>query len=49
MLEKEILEQLFRRYYSDMYYLARTLLGEDKEAEDIVCTTDETGHHTTRG
>lgn len=36
MLEKEILEQLFRRYYSDMYYLARTLLGEDKEAEDIV-------------
>lgn len=36
MLEKEILEQLFRRYYSDMYYLARTLLDEDKEAEDIV-------------
>ena len=36
MLEKRILEQLFRRNYSEMIHLARVLLGDDGEAEDVV-------------
>ena len=36
MLEQKILEQLFRQNYSKMIHLARVLLGDDKEAEDIV-------------
>ena len=36
MLKKEILEGLFRQHYSEMFHLARTLLGADEEAEDIV-------------
>ena len=36
MLEQRILEQLFRRNYSEMIYLASVLLGDDKEAEDVV-------------
>ena len=36
MLEKLILEQLFRRNYSEMIRLARVLLGDDEEAEDVV-------------
>ena len=36
MLEQRILEQLFRRNYSEMIHLARVLLGDDEEAEDIV-------------
>ena len=46
MLDKRILEQLFRRNYSEMIHLARVLLGErlrvgasagiDGEAEDVV-------------
>jgi RNA polymerase sigma factor (sigma-70 family) len=36
MLEQRILEQLFRRNYSDMVHLARVLLGDDGEAEDLV-------------
>ena len=36
MLEQRILEQLFRRNYSEMIRLARVLLGNDGEAEDVV-------------
>ena len=36
MLDKRILEQLFRRNYSEMIHLARVMLGDDGEAEDIV-------------
>ena len=36
MLDKRILEQLFRRNYSEMNHLARVLLGDDGEAEDVV-------------
>ena len=36
MLDKRILEQLFRRNYSEMIHLARVLLGNDGEAEDVV-------------
>ena len=36
MLDKRILEQLFRRNYSEMIHLARVLLGDDGEAEDVV-------------
>ena len=36
MLEKRILEQLFRQHYSEMIHLARVLLGNDGEAEDVV-------------
>ena len=36
MLEKRILEQLFRQNYSEMIHLARVLLGDDGEAEDVV-------------
>ena len=36
MLDNRILEQLFRRNYSEMIRLARVLLGDDGEAEDIV-------------
>ena len=36
MLDKKILEQLFRRNYSEMIHLARILLGDDGEAEDVV-------------
>ena len=31
-----MLEQLFRRNYSEMIHLARVLLGDDGEAEDVV-------------
>ena len=36
MLEQRILEQLFRRNYSEMIHLASVLLGNDVEAEDVV-------------
>ena len=36
MLEQRILEQLFRRNYSEMIHLANVLLGDDEEAEDVV-------------
>jgi RNA polymerase sigma factor (sigma-70 family) len=36
MLEQRILEQLFRRNYSEMIHLARVLLGDDGMAEDVV-------------
>ena len=36
MLEQRILEQLFRRNYSEMIHLARVLLNNDEEAEDVV-------------
>ena len=36
MLDNRILEQLFRRNYSEMIHLARVLLGDDSEAEDVV-------------
>ena len=36
MLDKGIIEQLFRRNYSEMIHLARVLLGNDGEAEDVV-------------
>ena len=36
MLEQRILEQLFRRNYSEMIHLARVLLSNDEEAEDVV-------------
>jgi RNA polymerase sigma factor (sigma-70 family) len=36
MLNKKILEGLFRQHYSEMFHLARTLLGADDEAEDVV-------------
>ena len=36
MLEQRILEQLFRRNYSEMIHLASFLLGDDEEAEDVV-------------
>ena len=36
MLEQRILEQLFRRNYSEMIHLARVLLGNGEEAEDVV-------------
>ena len=31
MLKKEIIEGLFRQHYSEMFHLARTLLGADEE------------------
>ena len=36
MLEKRNIEQLFRQNYSEMNHLARVLLGDDEEAEDVV-------------
>ena len=36
MLDKRILEQLFRRNYSEMIHLASVLLGDDEDAEDVV-------------
>jgi len=36
MLDKRTLEQLFRQNYSEMIHLARVLLGNDGEAEDVV-------------
>ena len=33
---KQFIEQLFRRNYSEMIHLACVLLGDDKEAEDVV-------------
>lgn len=36
MLDKRILEGLFRRNYSKMIHLASVLLGDDEEAEDVV-------------
>ena len=36
MLEKRILEGLFRRNYSKMIHLASVLLDDDEEAEDVV-------------
>ena len=36
MLDKRILEQLFRQNYSEMIHPARVLLGDDGEAEDVV-------------
>ena len=36
MLEKRTLERLFRQNYSEMIHLARVLLGNDEEAEDVV-------------
>ena len=36
MLDKRIVEQLFRQNYSEMIHLARVLLGDDGEAEDVV-------------
>ena len=36
MLEQRILEGLFRHNYSEMIQLARDLLGDDGEAEDVV-------------
>ena len=36
MLEQRYLEQLFRQNYSKMIHLARVLLGNDEEAEDVV-------------
>ena len=36
MLEQRILEELFRQNYSEMIHLARVLLGNDDEAEDVV-------------
>ena len=36
MTERTILQGLFCQHYSEMFHLARTLLYEDKEAEDVV-------------
>ena len=36
MLEQRYIEQLFRQNYSKMFHLARVLLGNDGEAEDVV-------------
>ena len=36
MLEKRNIEQLFRQNYSEMNHLARVLLGDDEDAEDVV-------------
>ena len=36
MLDKRILEQLFHQNYSEMIHLARVMLGDDGEAEDVV-------------
>lgn len=36
MLDRKILERLFRQNYSGMIRLASVLLGNDKEAEDVV-------------
>ena len=36
MLEQRILEGLFRQNYSEMIHLARVLLNNDEEAEDVV-------------
>ena len=36
MLDKNILERLFRQYYGKMIRLASILLGDDTEAQDVV-------------
>ena len=36
MLEQRNIEQLFRRNYSEMIHLARVMLGDDGEADDVV-------------
>ena len=36
MIDKTILHRLFCRHYSEMSHLARTLLYDDAEAEDVV-------------
>ena len=36
MLDKNILEGLFRQHYGKMIHLAGTLLGNNDEAEDVV-------------
>ena len=36
MLEQRYIELLFRQNYSKMIHLARVLLGNDEEADDVV-------------
>ena len=36
MIEKTILQELFRQHYNEMIHLAKTLLYSDEEAEDMV-------------
>ena len=36
MLEQRDIELLFRQNYNEMTHLARVLLGNDEEAEDVV-------------
>ena len=36
MLDKNILEDLFRQHYAKMIHLAMTLLGDEAEAQDVV-------------
>ena len=36
MFEHRKIEQLFRQHYGEMIHLARVLLGDDDEAEDVV-------------
>ena len=36
MLDKNILEDLFRQHYGKMMHLACALLGDNEEAEDVV-------------
>ena len=36
MFEHRKIEQLFRQHYAEMIHLARVLLGDDDEAEDVV-------------
>ena len=36
MNDKSILEGLFRQHYGKMIHLARTLLHDDAEAQDVV-------------
>ena len=36
MIDRDTIEQLFRQNYSGMIRLARTLLDDDGEADDIV-------------
>ena len=36
-MEREIIQQLFEQHYAKMYRVARTLLYDEQESEDVVC------------
>lgn len=45
-MEREVIRELFEQHYAKMYRVARTLLYDEQECEDVVCDIFE---HLLRG